>query len=80
MKIRYARVTRIEKDTALQTRRLPRVLMQDNIETSATVDMELLRLCGVRTGSLEESCRVVDVSRTTLFRYLTSNGQQQAPA
>lgn len=66
MKIRYARVTRIEKDTALQTRRLPRVLMQDDIDMSATAGMMLLWLCSV--------------SRITLFRCLTSNGQRLEPA
>lgn len=80
MKIRYTRVARIEKDTALQTRRLPRVLVQDIIDTSATVGMDLLRLCGVRTGGLKEICRVVDVSCAKLFHYLTSNGQQQGLA
>ena len=80
MKIRYARVARSKKDTALQTRRLPRVLMQDSIDTLATAGMVLLRLCDVRTGSLEEIRRVIGRSRTTLFRYLMSNGQRQEPA
>ena len=77
MKIRYARVTRIEKDTALQARRLPRISMQGSIDTAGMV---LLRLCGVKTGSLEEICPIVGVSRTAFFRYLMSNRQRQEPA